>query len=639
MGGCLSADKTAFRQLDRGNKGYLTLDDLARGTSRTPWPTEADCSTAAQADLPEHFFVSPALLFLFDTKRAGRLGMSEFCNLLGHVRAATKYVALHQSHPSSLASGSTQTKYLPRRFRAAALQFDGFSRRPQEFALLEEHTIRHHQRHPTRLVFDREAAARVHGEHSASSNQAVLVPMCTRYSTDNESEDQPRSSVGGPSNALDAQIRHLILSEPARYLRQFLRTDDGREAFVSWLVRLVHYEQSPTISTNALQHLILALNNDGISIGDLGLIHAMQIPLGMPSARQTRSLVQQLGPSQLVLFAFGRDEGRLATAIPGPATASLDALTVSLPLELTQAAFLLFADHLTAEYRSVSVADPHDEAKILGDYKLMETVGYGAEGVVKRAIHQPTGTERAIKVIEKGNVAQMSKVDVQIKAMELLTHPNIIALLQVLESETDIFLVLEHCDQSLYDVVAHRGRGLPEDEIRPLFRRLILAIQYSHSVGVCHRDLRVENLLLTQDGVLKVADFGHAGVFAEGWDMFSTTLVGSVQYISPEQIHGKCYSGQLIDMWACGIILYFLAVGRLPFDSRAHSDNMHAFLDDVLSARYSFPTSVSHDLQNLISRLLMTNAEERATPADVLAHPWMAVDAAIDSSKSESLQE
>ncbi|XP_004363738.1 CBL-interacting protein kinase 9 [Capsaspora owczarzaki ATCC 30864] len=485
MGGCLSADKTAFRQLDRGNKGYLTLDDLARGTSRTPWPTEADCSTAAQADLPEHFFVSPALLFLFDTKRAGRLGMSEFCNLLGHVRAATK----------------------PNTFRDA-------------FELLR-------------------------------SNSTVSVAV-----------------------RKNSHCWKSTLSDTTKGTRR-----------------------------------------------DLSLIVRLQLAC------------------MLVLFAFGRDEGRLATAIPGPATASLDALTVSLPLELTQAAFLLFADHLTAEYRSVSVADPHDEAKILGDYKLMETVGYGAEGVVKRAIHQPTGTERAIKVIEKGNVAQMSKVDVQIKAMELLTHPNIIALLQVLESETDIFLVLEHCDQSLYDVVAHRGRGLPEDEIRPLFRRLILAIQYSHSVGVCHRDLRVENLLLTQDGVLKVADFGHAGVFAEGWDMFSTTLVGSVQYISPEQIHGKCYSGQLIDMWACGIILYFLAVGRLPFDSRAHSDNMHAFLDDVLSARYSFPTSVSHDLQNLISRLLMTNAEERATPADVLAHPWMAVDAAIDSSKSESLQE
>lgn len=195
---------------------------------------------------------------------------------------------------------------------------------------------------------------------------------------------------------------------------------------------------------------------------------------------------------------------------------------------------------------------------------------------------------RAIKILEKGNVAKMSKIDIQIKAMELLNHKNIVTLYQVLESKEHIFLVLEYCEKSVFDTITSKGSCLDEKTAQEYMYQLLVAIDYCHSKGVCHRDLRVENLLITDENVLKVADFGHAGVFAQGWDLFSTTLVGSIQYITPEQIEGKCYSGQSLDMWACGIICYFLLTAQLPFDAKAHADNMHEFLDDVLSTRYVY---------------------------------------------------
>jgi serine/threonine protein kinase len=96
---------------------------------------------------------------------------------------------------------------------------------------------------------------------------------------------------------------------------------------------------------------------------------------------------------------------------------------------------------------------------------------------------------------------------------------------------------------------------LSESATRFYFKQLVEGVGYCHSQGVCHRDLKLENLLLDDDGNLKITDFGHAGIFQEGWDMFSTSAVGSLAHLSPEQIRGNWYSGEKIDIWSIGIIL------------------------------------------------------------------------------------
>jgi serine/threonine protein kinase len=82
--------------------------------------------------------------------------------------------------------------------------------------------------------------------------------------------------------------------------------------------------------------------------------------------------------------------------------------------------------------------------------------------------------------------------------------------------------------------------------------------------GVCHRDLKLENLLIDNNGHLKISDFGHAGIYKEGWDLFNTRLVGSLYHLSPEQVQGQCYSGEKIDIWALGVILYLLLPTPTP---------------------------------------------------------------------------
>lgn len=177
-----------------------------------------------------------------------------------------------------------------------------------------------------------------------------------------------------------------------------------------------------------------------------------------------------------------------------------------------------------------------------------------------------TGQIVAMKYIPKATIqATRTKTRVQreVLYMRKLRHPHIIKLYEVITTPTDIIIVLEYAGGELFDYIVAHGK-MEEDEARRFFQQVISGVQYSHSLKIIHRDLKPENVLLDEDNNVKIADFGLSNEMHDG--TFLGTSCGSPNYAAPEVIKGDRYAGPEIDVWSCGVILYVMLCGRLPFE-------------------------------------------------------------------------
>ncbi|KAG4969726.1 hypothetical protein JHK85_036147 [Glycine max] len=203
----------------------------------------------------------------------------------------------------------------------------------------------------------------------------------------------------------------------------------------------------------------------------------------------------------------------------------------------------------------------------LRNYKLGKTLGIGSFGKVKIAEHVRTGHKVAIKILNRHKIKNMEmeeKVRREIKILRLFMHHHIIRLYEVVETPTDIYVVMEYVKSGeLFDYIVEKGR-LQEDEARHFFQQIISGVEYCHRNMVVHRDLKPENLLLDSKFNIKIADFGLSNIMRDGH--FLKTSCGSPNYAAPEVISGKLYAGPEVDVWSCGVILYALLCGTLPFD-------------------------------------------------------------------------
>ncbi|KAH7443924.1 hypothetical protein KP509_02G056100 [Ceratopteris richardii] len=203
--------------------------------------------------------------------------------------------------------------------------------------------------------------------------------------------------------------------------------------------------------------------------------------------------------------------------------------------------------------------------------------------------------------------------------MKLVKHPNIIELFEVMASKSKVYFVLEYVTGgALFSKIARDGK-LSEGDARSYFQQLIDAVAYCHSRGVYHRDLKPENLLLDSCGTLKVSDFGLSAVpqqlRADG--LFHTTC-GTPNYVAPEIIADKGYDGAKVDIWSCGVILFVLMAGYLPFNN----PNLMILYKKIYKAEYTIPEWFSPGARNLISRILTANPKNRIGMADILQEPW-----------------
>eukprot|EP00184_Porphyridium_aerugineum_P006864 CAMPEP_0184707390 /NCGR_PEP_ID=MMETSP0313-20130426/37244_1 /TAXON_ID=2792 /ORGANISM="Porphyridium aerugineum, Strain SAG 1380-2" /LENGTH=1578 /DNA_ID=CAMNT_0027168965 /DNA_START=402 /DNA_END=5138 /DNA_ORIENTATION=+ len=260
----------------------------------------------------------------------------------------------------------------------------------------------------------------------------------------------------------------------------------------------------------------------------------------------------------------------------------------------------------------------------VGNYLLLETIGYGSFGKVKHAVHEETTEQYAVKVMEKKKIRnkQLSEqIRREISIMAHLKHPNVVRLHQVLASAEKIYIVMELITGGeLFDEILRRKR-LPEDEARNYFQQLIRGVQHCHARGVYHRDLKPENLLLDADGLLKITDFGLSAL--KGVDSAQEVLYtqcGTPHYVAPEIIRaaGEGYSGAKIDIWSCGIILFVLLAGYLPFDD----DAPDVLFQKILSAQITYPEWFSGEVVDLLKRMLCVNPIQRISIPEIKKHPW-----------------
>ncbi|KAF5947177.1 hypothetical protein HYC85_013134 [Camellia sinensis] len=183
----------------------------------------------------------------------------------------------------------------------------------------------------------------------------------------------------------------------------------------------------------------------------------------------------------------------------------------------------------------------------VGKYEVGRTIGEGNFAKVKFAQNTESGESVAMKVLDRSTILKHKMVD------------------QVLASRTKIYIILEFITGGeLFDKIVHHGR-LSENESRRYFQQLIDGVDYCHSKGVYHRDLKPENLLLDSEGNLKISDFGLSALPGEGVSLLRTTC-GTPNYVAPEVLSHKGYDGAVADVWSCGVILYVLMAGYLPFD-------------------------------------------------------------------------
>ncbi|KAL3681913.1 hypothetical protein R1sor_024869 [Riccia sorocarpa] len=255
----------------------------------------------------------------------------------------------------------------------------------------------------------------------------------------------------------------------------------------------------------------------------------------------------------------------------------------------------------------------------LSDYKVGKTIGLGSFGKVKIAEHSLTGQKVAIKILHRKKIREQNmdkRVRREIKILRLIMHPHIIRLYEVIEGPSHIFLVLEYlkCGE-LFDYIIEKGR-LSECEARRLFQQILSGVEYCHSNMVVHRDLKPENLLLDAKCNIKIADFGLSNIMRDGH--FLNTSCGSPNYAAPEVISGKLYAGPEVDVWSCGVILYALLCGTLPYDD----ENIPTLFRKIRGGIYTLPSSLSHGAKDLISRMLLVDPVKRITIPEVRQHPW-----------------
>jgi len=265
------------------------------------------------------------------------------------------------------------------------------------------------------------------------------------------------------------------------------------------------------------------------------------------------------------------------------------------------------------------------EGKIeaIADYKIMRTLGQGAYGKVKLASNVNNGHNVAVKVIDRSKVVDRPQGTQQlareINTMKILRHQNVVRLYEVIHTPAKIFMVMEYASGG--DLLAYlnaNGR-LSEARAAELFGGMLEGLHFCHKLGVCHRDLKLENLLLVDESTVKIADFGMAALAPPA--SFCKTLCGSPDYAAPEILQEVAhYDGEVSDAWSSGVILYALLCRRLPF--QAHQGDIQALFRSIKTGDFTIPPHVSELPADLIRHMLQTEPSRRWTVAQSRAHAW-----------------
>jgi serine/threonine protein kinase len=260
----------------------------------------------------------------------------------------------------------------------------------------------------------------------------------------------------------------------------------------------------------------------------------------------------------------------------------------------------------------------------LGNWDLIKTLGKGSMGQVVLARNRNSPSElSAVKIIPRDPNCPNSDIDTRTRREATLSgllssHPNIIKLYESQLSDNHYYLRYEYVSGgTLFDLVSRSG-PLTEPHARSIARMIASGIQYCHGNSVVHRDLKIDNILLTPSGEVKIIDFGLASTYTSGKPMH--THCGSLYFAAPELLAGQPYQGPSVDVWSFGVVIYVLVVGHMPFDDPSSIPALQA---KIKQGQVEYPPWLSEDCKNLLARMLTVDPGRRATMNEVVAHEWM----------------
>lgn len=297
-----------------------------------------------------------------------------------------------------------------------------------------------------------------------------------------------------------------------------------------------------------------------------------------------------------------------------------------------------------------------------GDYILGQTLGEGEFGKVKMGWKKDGGVQVAIKLIRRevlgSNPSRLPKIYREISILRGLQHPNIVRLHEMVETERHIGIILEYASGGeLFDYILNH-RYLKDNSARRLFAQLVSGVGYLHKKGIVHRDLKLENLLLDRNKNIIITDFGFANTFDPNDELgdeieynlgnkefvkkagleivgdsghrrgdLMQTSCGSPCYAAPELVvSDSLYTGRKVDVWSCGVILYAMLAGYLPFDddpANPEGDNINLLYKYIVSTPLTFPEYVTPHARDLLKRILVPDPRKRADLFEVARHSWL----------------
>ncbi|XP_010454834.1 PREDICTED: CBL-interacting serine/threonine-protein kinase 25-like [Camelina sativa] len=274
-------------------------------------------------------------------------------------------------------------------------------------------------------------------------------------------------------------------------------------------------------------------------------------------------------------------------------------------------------------YQSALMEEEQQQRRVLfGKYEMGRLLGKGTFAKVYYGKETTTGESVAIKVINKDQVLKrqgmMEQIKREISIMKLVRHPNIVELKEVMATKTKIFFIMEFVKGGELFSKVVKGK-LKEDSARRYFQQLISAVDFCHSRGVSHRDLKPENLLVDENGDLKVSDFGLSALPEQILqDGLLHTQCGTPAYVAPEILRKKGYDGAKVDIWSCGVILYVLLAGFLPFQD----ENLMNMYRKIFKSEFEFPPWFPPEARRLVSKLLVVDPSKRISIPAIMRTPW-----------------
>ncbi|KAE8346601.1 hypothetical protein BDV24DRAFT_123090 [Aspergillus arachidicola] len=266
-----------------------------------------------------------------------------------------------------------------------------------------------------------------------------------------------------------------------------------------------------------------------------------------------------------------------------------------------------------------------------GQWALGKTLGAGSMGKVKVGKNIETGEQVAVKIVprqsteehrssrdaERADRSKEIRTAREAAIVSLVNHPYICGMRDVVRTNYHWYMLFELVNGGqMLDYIISHGK-LKEKQARKFARQIAGALDYCHRNSIVHRDLKIENILISKTGDIKIIDFGLSNLFSPR--SLLKTFCGSLYFAAPELLQARQYTGPEVDVWSFGIVLYVLVCGKVPFDDQS-MPKLHA---KIKQGVFEFPQGLSAECRSIISRMLVTDPKQRASLAEIMNHPWM----------------